>query len=121
MTLKEELLALEERFWKGDSSFYERMLSEGSIMVFPEPVGVLNKDESIRSLEGVPRWTDVTFGDVRATALTEEVALLTYRARARRGPDDPEYTALASSVYVNASPDALWKLAFHQQTPGAGA
>jgi hypothetical protein len=35
------LRALEDQFWKGGSKFYENSLTDASLMVFAEPVGVL--------------------------------------------------------------------------------
>jgi hypothetical protein len=46
--------------------------------------------------------------------LSDGVALLTYKAKAKR-EDGSEYAALASSVYIKERKS--WKLAFHQQTP----
>ncbi len=118
MELKQELMDLEEKFWKADSDFYERRLTDESLLVFQDPVGVLTKRETVASLAGAPRWTEVAFRDPHVAELGEGVALLSYRARARREPGDPEYVVLASSVYVRGGPEGPWRLAFHQQTPG---
>jgi hypothetical protein len=53
--------------------------------------------------------------DVRVVWLTDDSAVVRYRATARRDGDDTTYSALIGSVYVRR--DATWKLAFHQQTP----
>jgi hypothetical protein len=44
----------------------------------------------------------------------DDIALLTYRASAVRGQDEP-YAARVSSGYVKRGAD--WKMMFHQQTP----
>lgn len=44
----------------------------------------------------------------------DDIAILTYRARADRGEDE-RYRALVSSGYVRRGGE--WKMAFHQQTP----
>ncbi|WP_435157022.1 nuclear transport factor 2 family protein [Haladaptatus sp. DFWS20] len=113
--LEETLLNLEERFWYGDSAFYEEYLTDEAVMVFPEPVGVLAKWETIASVAGSQRWADVRIEDSLITVLTDTVAMLTYHGTAVREGDEQPYNTLATSVYVDD--DASWKLALHQQTP----
>jgi hypothetical protein len=115
MELRDRLIRLEEQFWKGDADFYRRNLTEDSLMVLPEPVGVLTKDGTVESIGAGARWSDVRFEDVRVMTLDEDAAMLTYAAIAWRESGGDPYSALASSAYVR-SPDG-WKLAFHQQTP----
>lgn len=110
----QQLLDLEERFWKGDADFYQENVIDQARMAFADPVGVLTKDAAVSSISESSRWTSVDFEDVHGVALRDGVALLTYRAVARRGPHDSAYSARASSVYVD---EGGWKLAFHQQTP----
>jgi hypothetical protein len=111
-----ELLALEHQFWKGDAEFYRRQLTERAVMVFPEPPGVLTGDKILEAIASAPRWAEVRIDEPRIVDLTQESALVTYKATARREGDGQDYVALVSSVYVNG--DGSWKLAFHQQTPG---
>jgi hypothetical protein len=115
MDLRDRLVRLEEQFWKGDADFYRRNLTDDSLMVLPEPVGVLTKDGTVESIGQGARWSDVRFEDVRVMTLDDDTALLTYAATARRDAGGEPYSTLASSAYVRA-PDG-WKLAFHQQTP----
>jgi len=117
MNMKKQLLELEEQFWKGDAEFYRQNLTENSLMVFAEPVGVLTKDRVIETIAASPRWTDVEFEDFRMVQLTDDTAVVTYKASAYREMEKSRYSALASSVYANQ--EGSWKLAFHQQTPGA--
>jgi hypothetical protein len=114
MNLQDRLTALEREFWGGDAAFYDEHLSDDALMVFPEPVSIMNRDETVRSIADAPRWSDVRMEDVRMVPLTATAAVLTYRATARRGDDAP-YLARASSVYVER--DGMWTLAFHQQGP----
>lgn len=46
--------------------------------------------------------------------LGDDVAILTYRASAKRANGEP-YRALVSSAYTKRG--GSWKMAFHQQTP----
>ena len=114
MNIAGDLIALEEQFWKGDADFYRQRLTAEALMVFPDPVGVLGKEETVASISQAPRWRDVEFTEVRAVMLATDAALLVYRATARRA-EHATYVTRASSVYVRQ--DGAWKLAFHQQTP----
>jgi hypothetical protein len=118
VTLREQLLDLEEQFWKGGPDFYHENLTDESLMVFPEPVGVLRKERTIETVAAGPRWVEVTFDETRVARLTEDAVMLIYRVTGRRA-GGKTYGALASSVYVRQ--DDVWRLAFHQQTPSAGA
>ena len=116
MDLEKQLLDLEEQFWKGSGDFYQRHLTDDSLMVFADPVGVLTRDRTIETISAGPRWVEVGFEEVRVVRLTEDAALLTYKASARREGEESQYSARASSAYVRRG--GSWKLAFHQQTPG---
>ena len=118
MTLRQHLLDLEEQFWKGDTPFYRKNLTDDAFMVFPDPPGVLTREQAVEAIGAAPRWTEIIFGDVRLVRLTDAAVVLTYRASARRAGKEGRYTALTSSAYVRQ--DDSWKLAFHQQTPSAG-
>lgn len=113
--LREWLLALEESFWYGDGAFYQQHLAADALMVFGDPVGVLDRETTVRSIADSPRWQQVQLEDVRLAALGADAVVLTYRATARRNEDEPEYRARASSAYVHRGGE--WLLAFHQQTP----
>jgi hypothetical protein len=114
MNIAGDLIALEEQFWKGDADLYQQRLTTEALMVFPDPIGVLGKEETVASISQAPRWRDVEFTEVKPVMLATDAALLVYRATARR-PNDALYVTRASSVYVRQ--DGAWKLAFHQQTP----
>jgi hypothetical protein len=110
----ERLLKLEEQFWKGDADFYRRCVTDDGLMVFPEPVGVLTKGQTVRAIEESPRWTTVHFEAPRVVELESKSVLLVYKAVAKRTGGAP-YATLASSAYVEV--DGEWLLTFHQQTP----
>jgi hypothetical protein len=112
--LQDHLFSLEEKFWTEGADYYERNLSNAAIMVFPDPAGVLVKDEIASSLKAQPRWSQVALEEHRLLELSESAALVTYKATAKRANGDEPYVARASSAYVRDG--ASWKLAFHQQT-----
>jgi hypothetical protein len=82
-----DLIALEEQFWKGDTDFYRQRLTAEALMVFPDPVGVLGKEETVASISQAPRWRDVELTEVKAVMLATDAALLVYRATAGRAED----------------------------------
>jgi hypothetical protein len=115
MTLRAELVKLEEQFWRGDAAYYQRHLAERALMVFADPIGVLDRNQVVASIEDSARWRAVRFDDVRFLRPADGVAILTYRANAMREGDETAYSALASSTWVDTA--SGWKLALHQQTP----
>jgi hypothetical protein len=115
MSVQRTLVALEHEFWRGDAAFYDARLTEDALMSLPEPVGVLTRNETVRSIADSPRWADVQIDDVRLIILTSAAAVLSYRATARREGDEAPYVTRASSVYVEQGGE--WRMAFHQQAP----
>jgi len=113
--LEDQLFRLEEMFWTAGADFYQRNLANAAIMVFPDPAGVLVKDEVAPSLVGTAPWSQVALEEHRVLELSDEAAVVTYKATARRAGEEAPYVARASSAYVRDS--GRWKLAFHQQTP----
>ncbi len=113
--LEDYLFGMEEKFWTEGADYYRRNLAHAAIMVFPDPAGVLVKDDIADSLEGAARWSDVALEEHRLLELNDAAAVVTYKATARRPDAAKPYVARASSTYVRDGGD--WKLAFHQQTP----
>ena len=116
MDIEKLLLDLEGQFWLGDAEFYQRHLTDDSLMVFAEPIGAMIKADTIQTSAVGPRWAQVRFEEVRVLKLSEVAASVTYKVSAGRNGKDPGYMALASSAYVKEGES--WKLAFHQQMPG---
>lgn len=114
MRLQDELFSLEEKFWTEGGDFYEGKLADAAVMVFPEPTGVLLRDEIASSIEGRSRWVDVLLEEHRLLELDERAALVTYKATAIGADGGEPYIVRASSAYVRDHEG--WKLAFHQQT-----
>ena len=113
--LENLLFKLEEAFWLKGGEHYAAHLSPAAVMVFPDPAGVLVKDEIERSISAGSRWNHVALEEHRLMELNDGAALVTYKATARRDAKAKPYVARASSAYVHDG--RRWKLAFHQQTP----
>jgi hypothetical protein len=109
-----ELLELERRFWLAGEEWYREHLAPTALMVFAEPVGVLDREHTIAAIGAAARWSEVVLEDVRLLPVAAGVRLLCYLATARREAGGEPYVARASSVYV--AEGQQWQLAFHQQS-----
>ena len=115
------LIDIERKLWANDARFYRDNLTEDCVLVFPE-TGVISRDIAVEAIrkenEEGRRWAEVYFDEVQSRRLANDVALLTYRVKARWEHEESKITALASSLYVKRF--GAWKLAFHQQMPITG-
>lgn len=114
----EILAVLEEEGWSAlttteGADFYQHFLTHDAVMILPG-AGILPRDAAVRAIAAAPPWAWFKIEGARIIPLTEESAVIAYRATARRD-GQPEYTALMSTVYVHVA--GAWKIAFHQQTP----
>jgi hypothetical protein len=116
MTLKDSLTAIERKLWKNDAALYRDNLHQDALLLFPE-TGPIARDtavEAIRQENAEGRyWAEVEFSDERLVELTDDVAVLIYRAKSRWANDTKFVHALCSSTYVRRG--GVWKLALHQQ------
>lgn len=113
MSLEQDLLAIEQRFWTGGPDVYRQHADVDCLVVFTEMAGVMaNEDIAKTAEEG--RWKDVAMTPKGVTELSNVSAVIAYECTATREDGRP-YHAMVSSGYVKR-PDG-WKLAFHQQTP----
>jgi hypothetical protein len=110
--LKDDLYELERELGAGDGDTYRRNLTDEAVVVVPGQT--MNKDQTAEAMDAAAGWDDFSFDDERFAEIADDVVLLSYRFRGRRG-DDFTYTAQMGSVYVRR--DGAWKMAFHQQTP----
>ena len=103
----------EEGLWTGGVEAYEEYLDVDCIMAFPPPVGIMRRKSILDSISKASRWTAVEMVDRQLSRPREDIAVLGYRARAKRGEES--YGAMCTSVYV--ARDARWRMVQHQQTP----
>lgn len=106
---------LERGFWTGPPERAAALLDPGCLMAFPAPAGLLAGAKAIApTLAGAPRWDAVAMADRRLAAPDPALAVLAYRAEARRG-DAPPWRVLCTSTWRRGA--AGWRLVQHQQTP----
>lgn len=113
MSLQSDLIALEKEFWKADADFYRANVDDECLTVFIEMQGVYDNDEIADLVKESPRWREVAIEPKGLVHPSNDVAVLSYEARAER--DGRHHHALVSSGYVKK--DGVWKMMFHQQTP----
>ncbi len=116
--MDDELIRLEREGWEALSSgrggdYYREHLTDDAVMAFP--FGVLTRKVTIQAMESAPPWSTYEIEDTRVVELTEDSGMVVYRATAQRAGEEA-YSAVVSSTYVRR--DGVWKLAFHQQSPG---
>jgi hypothetical protein len=115
----EELIELEEQGWQarsteGDAArkFYNSVLRDDAIMVFPGGLLIDGKQNILESFSAQP-WKSFHIEEMQVVSLSEDAAVLVYKVTAQREGKDP-YVALMSSTYARSQ--GTWKLVVHQQT-----
>lgn len=119
MSSDNELFDLEHSAWQALTSsgaaaaaFYDRVLAEHVLMLLPGGTVIEDRAQVVDSMKGAD-WESFELSDSRVVPLSDDSAIVAYRARARRGETD--YEALFNSTYIRE--DGSWRLALHQQTP----
>jgi hypothetical protein len=109
---------IERRLWLDGPIAYAAHVDPECVMVFPAPVGVLTGPAIAESLTGAPRWAEVEMEDAHLARPADDLAVLAYRADARRAGGDAggePYRAWCTSTYRRVH--GTWALLQHQQTP----
>lgn len=115
MFAQTDIWEMEKQFWLGNDLFYDAHLTKGALMIFPEPVGLLTREEIIRSITDAPRWAEINMSGSHRVNVHTEITVLTYKASAKCEGDRDMYRAEVISIYRKRGES--WKLAFHQQIP----
>lgn len=113
----ETLVALERDGWEaltgGDArAFYDRVMAEDAVMVFP--FGVMERDDAIDGMAESRRWRDYSLDHVTVHELGAGLAVVAYHVHAERDEEDP-YEAMLASTYVRTGDG--WQMMLHQQSP----
>jgi hypothetical protein len=111
--MMDDLWTIEHRLWLDGAEAYGELLAPRCVMAFG-PMGILEDRAIVESLRGVPRWTTVEMAGQVLAQPTPDIAVLAYRAQARRDGAEP-YAALCTSTYLRIG--GRWRIAQHQQTP----
>lgn len=110
-------VALESAVWdalrRGDAEADRALLSDDFLGVYPS--GFADRDEHAGDLGGGPTVHEYTIHDARLLVLTDDHALLSYRAVSRRRPDAEPETQYISSLWSRRGD--RWLNVFSQDTP----
>lgn len=117
--MTQEIIELERRGWEALSTsgeaaarFYDEVLADEVLMLFPGGMIMDDRSKVVASMTGPP-WSSFEISEERTFPVSDDVAIVAYRATTVR--DGETYEALFNSTYVHQN--GSWKLAFHQQTP----
>ena len=116
MATADELVALEEIFWKaagGNRDLYEANLAPDAVHLFPG-WGVTGREKVLQAVESAEPWERHTIEGPHVVSLGGDAAALVYTTRANR-VGQPPYVAAITSVYRRQN--GAWQLVLHQQTP----
>ena len=113
MSLNDELLEIEKGFWLAGVENARAHLTDQVMLVFSQMRGVHSREQVAQSMSDPDRWQDLRIADVMVSQPADDLALLSYEARARRGDGQP-YRCLATSAYIRG--EGTWKLALHQHS-----
>ena len=113
----DRLLELEEQGWRALSSsdpvaFCIEWLADDALMVVPG--SVIDRGAFLEAVAHAEPWKTHHIDDPQTLRISADSAALVYRVRAQR-ENQPEFTALLTSVYV--AREGRWQLVLHQQTP----
>jgi ketosteroid isomerase-like protein len=113
-----DVLELERQGWEalaGGSgrAFYREYMADDGLMVVPG--AVLSKEEVLSSIDDDNPWADFSLDDERVVRVGDGVAVVAYRAEAKREGADG-YVALMTTTYARGD-DGVWRVVLHQQTP----
>lgn len=116
--IMDELTTLEHEGWRAlcggsGADFYRDLMTPDAVMVLAHGQ-VLDRAAVAASLAAAPPWGSYEIDGERVIPVSDDAAVLVYRARATRG-DEPAFIAWMSSTYVREAPG--WRLACYQQTP----
>lgn len=118
--MNDDLIELERSGWSALSSdgdaaarFYEEVLAPDVLFLFPGGVVIDSRAAALESMRGAS-WDRFELVNERVIRLSDECAVVAYRAKAARGRI--EYDALCTSTYTRVS--GRWLMVVHQHTPG---
>lgn len=112
--LQEDLLSIEKRFWSGDEEYYRAHADRACLVAFAEMANLMSNADLAATVKGGNRWRKVDMVMKGIVRPSDDVAILTYEAKAERAEGERHH-ALVSTGYVKREDG--WKMMFHSQTP----
>jgi hypothetical protein len=117
----DELIGLETEVWKalvdGDAGADARLLADDFLGVYP--TGFAGRNDHVDQLAGGPTVRRFVLSEARLLVLSEDAAVLAYRADYERvGAAVAEESMYVSSVWCRR--DGRWVNVFSQDTPATG-
>ena len=91
MTYKDDIWALEEKFWTEGAESARHMTAKNAVFIFPYPVGILKGDRLWGEAEVAQRWRSVVMSE-RYIFRTSDIAIIAYHVSAERS-SEPIYEA----------------------------
>jgi hypothetical protein len=115
----EQFIRLESEVWKalatGDGEADGRLLSDDFLGVYT--VGFADRGAHVAQLADGPTVIDYSLSETRLMALSDDMALLAYRAQFRRTGEEHAESVLISSIWQERQ--GRWVNIFSQDTPSA--
>jgi hypothetical protein len=115
----EQFIRLESEVWEalatGDGEADGRLLSDDFLGVYT--VGFADRAAHVAQLADGPTVIDYSLSETRLMALSDDMALLAYRAQFRRTGEADSESVLISSIWQERQ--GRWVNIFSQDTPSA--
>ena len=112
--IEKDLLAIEKKFWTGGEAFYREHVDKSCLVAFTQMSGLMSNRDLAATAKDGNRWKNLDIESKGLVRPTDDIAILTYEARAERATGEPHH-AIVSTGYVKR--DDGWKMMFHSQTP----
>ena len=82
--IEKDLLAIEEKFWSGDESYYRKHADSACLVAFDKMAGLMSNPDLAATAKDGNRWKKLDIEMKGVVRPCDEVAILTYEANAER-------------------------------------
>ena len=113
MTDIDALWELERSCWTKGRSFYEGIITDGSIYAFPPPMGIFKGSQFVGQMNEEGPFASVSFENQHSQTFTDTVVLV-YEGTGKPAQGDARKSH-CTSVWMDT--ESGWKLMVHHQTP----
>ncbi|HVZ14935.1 MAG TPA: nuclear transport factor 2 family protein [Bauldia sp.] len=121
MSLEQDILALEKKFWQSmidrDAAAGAAMIAEESLVTGAQGVGKIDRATFAKMMEG-GQWTlhDFAFSDVKFVEVTRDVAVIAYKVREDLTVDGRRFTMEAADASTWVRDNGTWVCALHTES-----